>query len=72
MHSVVYIMKGSKKKSEKQIVSDFNNKYNSRDGGAGKGDSPRNIFSDKYQKNYDTKNWSKPETQKKILTKNKQ
>ena len=66
---MVHTMKTSKKKSEDQIVSDFNDKHNPRDGGSGKGDSPRNIFSDKYQKNYDTINWRKPETQKKILTK---
>ena len=42
--------KPKQKKSEKQIVRDFNNKYNS---GAGKGDEPRNIFSEGYRENYD-------------------
>lgn len=67
-------MRGSpkKNKSEKQIASDFNNKYNSREAGAGKGDSPRNIFSDKYQKNYDGIEWEKPSVQKKILEKPKE
>jgi|TARA_B110001454_G_scaffold216092_1_gene238722 hypothetical protein len=52
--------KPKQKKSEKQIVSDFNKKYNKdaydnglvKDG-SGKGDGPRNIFSDDYRKNYD-------------------
>ncbi len=58
-----------KQKSEKQIVSDFNDEHNSRDGGAGKGDAPRNIFSDKYQKNYDTIFRKNPKTKKNIKTK---
>ena len=58
-----------KKRSEKKIVSDFNNKYNSRDGGSGKGDSPRSIFSDKYQKNYDAIFRKNPKTKKNIKTK---
>ena len=58
-----------KKKSEKQIVSDFNNKYNSRDGGAGKGDSPRSIFSSKYQKNYESIFRKNSKTKKNIKAK---
>ena len=56
-------------KSEKQIVSEFNNKHNRRDGGAGKGDSPRSIFSDKYQKNYDSIFRKNSKTEKNIKTK---
>jgi len=59
----------NKKKSEKQITSEFNDKYNARDGGAGKGDSPRSIFSDQYQKNYDTIFRKNPKTKKNIKTK---
>ena len=59
----------NKKKSEKQIVSDFNNKHNSRDGGSGKGDAPRNIFSDKYQKNYDAIFRKNSKIEKNIKTK---
>ncbi|MBL69541.1 MAG: hypothetical protein CMO74_14055 [Verrucomicrobiales bacterium] len=66
------MMKNSKKKSENQIISEFHDKYNRRDGGAGKGDSPRSIFSEKYQNNYDDINWSEPKTQKKIFKKKKQ
>jgi hypothetical protein len=58
-----------KKKSEKQIVSDFNDKYNSRDGGAGKGDAPRSTFSDQYKKNYDSIFRKNPNTKKNIKTK---
>jgi hypothetical protein len=58
-----------KKKTEKQIVSEFNNKHNRRDGGSGKGDSPRSIFSDKYQKNYDSIFRKNSKTEKNIKTK---
>jgi hypothetical protein len=58
-----------KKKSEKQIVSDFNNKYNSKDEGSGKGDFPRSIFSDKYKKNYDSIFRKNSKTEKNIKTK---
>ena len=64
-------MKDSKKKSEDQIVTEFHDTHNRRDGGAGKGDSPRNIFSDVFQNNYDDINWDKPKTQKKIFKKKK-
>jgi len=60
-----------KKKSEDQIVSEFHDKHNRRDGGAGKGDSPRNIFSDTFQNNYDDINWGGPKAQKKIFKKKK-
>ena len=63
------MMKNSKKKSENQIISEFHDKYNRRDGVAGKGDSPRSIFSEKYQNNYDDINWSEPKTQKKNIQK---
>lgn len=37
----------------------------------GKGDSPRNIFSKNYSKNYDSINWKKPKPAKKIKKKTK-
>jgi len=37
----------------------------------GKGDSPRNIFSENYIKNYESINWKKPKAKKKIKTKKK-
>ena len=39
--------------------------------GNGKGDSPRNIFSQNYTKNYESINWKKPKVKKKIKTKKK-
>lgn len=40
----------SKKKSKKIVKSNSQN---------GKGDSPRNVFSKQYKKNYESINWSK-------------
>tara|TARA_S200000501_G_scaffold361117_1_gene388970 strand:- start:318 stop:446 length:129 start_codon:yes stop_codon:yes gene_type:complete len=39
---------------------------------AGKGDSPRNIFSKNFQKNYKSINWEKPKVKKKIKKKAKE
>ncbi len=35
------------------------NSQNNNSHGAGKGDKPRNCFSQKYRKNYDDINWNK-------------
>jgi hypothetical protein len=37
------------------------NSQNNNSHGAGKGDKPRNCFSQKYRKNYDDINWNKKE-----------
>jgi hypothetical protein len=37
---------------------------NNQNTGAGKGDKPRNCFSQKYRDNYDTINWNKKENEK--------
>ena len=55
--------KPKQKKSEKQIVRDFNNKYNTQ---AGKGDQPRNIFSEQYRENFDAIFSKKTKTKKNI------
>ncbi|MBK26018.1 MAG: hypothetical protein CME70_18620 [Halobacteriovorax sp.] len=44
--------KPKQKKSEKQTISEFNKKFNG-EVGSGKGDGPRNIFSEEYRENYD-------------------
>ena len=59
----------STKKSADQIVAEFHDKHNRRDGGAGKGDSPRNVFSQDFQSNYDNINWEKPNSKKKYSQK---
>ena len=38
---------------------------------SGKGDSPRNIFSKEFKKNYESINWKKSKPKKKIKTKAK-
>ena len=47
--------KPKQKKSEKQPISEFNKKYNGQalNRSPGKGDCPRNIFSEEYRENYD-------------------
>lgn len=60
--------KPKQKKSEKQIVRDFNSKYNTQ---AGKGDQPRNIFSEQYRENFDAIFCKNPKTKKNIRQRNK-
>jgi len=40
-------------------------KVANKDTGAGKGDKPRNCFSQKYRDNYDSINWSNKKNEKK-------
>ena len=42
------------------------NNENKKNNSAGKGDSPRNCFSQKYRDNYDMINWNKKNMQKKL------
>jgi len=43
-------------------------KSSNKDTGAGKGDKPRNCFSQKYRDNYDSINWSNKKNEKKDTT----